>query len=384
MKIGIVTTSFPRWPGDYMGSFVFEAARALQRMGHQVKVVTIHSPGARTHEDWNGIDIFRCRYLPEKWEMLKSLGGGIPEVWKNKPEVRIQIIPLVISHFLCALIHTRDCGFIHANWTLSAAVAWVINRLTNKPYVVTVQGSDIFKAASLPFVSWVTKLALRKAKRVIALSTALAEGVQSLDISPSQIEVIPNGVDVHQFVSLDFENRENIILFTGSLVHRKGVEYLIRAFADLSFEFPDTKLVIIGEGPQRKEYETLSGFLGVEDKIIFLGSQTPAQVAHWMQRARLFTLPSIEEGLGVVLLEALSSGTPIVATKVGGIPDVVVEEVGELVPPADSNALRQAIARFLQMGYSEWNKFNRNARLRAVEIYDWDTVVKRVDRVYRE
>ncbi len=84
MKIGIITTSFPRWKQDYVGAFVFEAARAIQHDGCQVKVITIHTPGTSRHETWDGIEIYRTRYLPDRWELLKSEGGGIPEVGDNK------------------------------------------------------------------------------------------------------------------------------------------------------------------------------------------------------------------------------------------------------------------------------------------------------------
>ena len=382
MKIGIITTSFPRWKQDYVGSFVYEAALAIQRKGFEIKVITIHSPGTPRYETWDGIEIFRTKYLPDSWELLKSEGGGLPEVWKHNRKARIQIIPFMIAFLFDVLIHTRDCDLLHANWTLSGAIAFINYLLFKKPYLVTIQGSDIYKAVKLPFVTTISRIALLKAKKVLVLSKALAAQVNLIGVPYSSIKIIPNGVDTNRFTPLPYEKRENFILFVGSLIERKGIHHLIKAFTNISHIFPEMKLIITGEGVQRPECEELVQSLGITESVIFSGAQSQEQVAESMRKAKIFVLPSIEEGLGVVLLEALSSGTPIVASNVGGISDVVTDRVGILVPPGDAGQLEGAILSVLYMRPNKWNEFHNNARTMATNIYDWGKIAQQIVELY--
>ena len=381
MKVCIVTTQFPRWIGDHRAPFVYEAARALQARGLAVRVVAMHRPGVKVKENWHGIEIIRPRYLPEKWEVLQTESGGLPDVWRRRPMARLAFLPFILVHTLGTARFARDCDIVHANWTLSGAAAWASSVWHRKPFVVTVQGSDIFQATRLPLVSLITRMVLTRAARVLALSHALADATISLGVPAGQVEVVPNGVDTDRFRPTAKE-REAIILFVGALIERKGARYLIEAFPMVGRELPRARLVIVGEGSQREELMELSRHMGVAERVIFAGGQTQEQVRHWMQHARVFVLPSLEEGLGVVLLEALACGTPCVATRVGGIPDVVTPEVGLVVPPGDVHALATAIREVLE-DRVRWNVLSQQARTRAVEQYSWKIIATRILQIYQ-
>jgi glycosyltransferase involved in cell wall biosynthesis len=142
-------------------------------------------------------------------------------------------------------------------------------------------------------------------------------------------------------------------------------------------------LAIIGEGPQKEELVQYSHNLGVVSQVDFLGALPPAQIQEWMRRARLMILPSIEEGLGVVLLEALASGTPCVASNAGGIPDIVTPDVGQLVPPADPKAIASAVKSFL-LNPEHWQKLSQTARAKAEANYAWPVIAQRLIQVYTE
>lgn len=382
MKIGIITTSFPQSKSDYVGAFIYQAARGLQRLGYQVKIVTIHSPGTPTHETWEGLEIYRTKYLPEAWELLKSEGGGLPEVWKKNPIARLQLIPFSIAFMVDVFIHTRDCEILHANWTLSGIISWIVCTFTRKSYVVTVHGSDIYRTRGWPFIIDITRPALRNAKKVIVVSQALAETVNSVGVPYSKIKVVPDGVDTRFFIPLPYEGRTNTILFVGSLIERKGVIYLIQAFSKVIEHFPNYKLILIGEGSQRAECEGLVKRLGLKENVSFTGAQSQASVAEAMRKAKILVLPSTEEGLGVVLLEALASGTPVVASNVGGISDVIDDNVGVRIPPADPDHLAKAILSILRLPVEGWMNLHQNSRKRACEDYDWDKIAQRLIEIY--
>jgi glycosyltransferase involved in cell wall biosynthesis len=117
-------------------------------------------------------------------------------------------------------------------------------------------------------------------------------------------------------------------------------------------------------------------------KIWFLGWQTQEEVSKWMRQAKVFVLPSLEEGLGVVLLEALASGTPCVGSDVGGIPEVITPDVGIVVPPSNIQALQSAIETILS-NESEWHRYSLNARQRAELEYSWDEIAYKLISFYR-
>lgn len=381
MKVSIVTTSFPRWQGDHMAPFIFEGARALHDRGLKVQVIASHCPGARTKEDWDGLEVLRPRYMwPESLEVLQSEPGGLPLAWKRRPYARIEFLPLVLSQALATIRHSRRCDLIHANWTLSAVATWLGRPMHRRRYVVTVHGSDIYQAARLPLARSLTFTALRGARRIFAPSKSLRDATVKLGIPPEQLEVVPDGVDVTRFRPSSGD-RWPVILFVGWLIARKGVRYLIESMAELARRDADHRLVIIGEGPLREELSNLAADLGIEARVDFAGPRTPEEVAHWMSRAKLLVLPSLEEGLGVVLLEALASGTPCVASRVGGIQDVISDEVGILAEPGDSASLTQSIDLLLG-DRARWNRLSRSARRVAEERYSWEVVATRLRDAY--
>jgi len=382
MNILIVTTAFPRWIGDSRVPFILEAAQALHRKGHVVRVLAMHAPKSKTHESWDGIEIFRPRYLFEKWEILQNQGGGLPEVWKRNFLSRLVIIPFILVHTINIIRLSKDVDIIHANWTLSAFSAWVGKFLHKKPVVVTIQGSDIFKAAKLPVIRPLTKITLDKCDKIVALSRAIAKEILSVATPQNIIKIIPNGVNTTKFLKGE-ENRDPIILFVGSLIERKDPLSLLIAFKGILDKTKTLHLVFIGDGPLLRSLEEIASNMGLESNVSFLGNQSQEQVSSWMKKAKVFVLPSVEEGLGVVLLEALASGTPCVATNVGGIPDIITEEVGILIPPHDPQAIQTAIFKIIQ-DEALWKEFSNNARRRAETIYDWDKVADRIIELYAE
>jgi glycosyltransferase involved in cell wall biosynthesis len=382
MKVCIVTTAFPRWRGDGLGSFILEAARAVRARDVQVRVVAMHDIGAKTMEVFPpDIEIYRPRYMmPESLEILQKAGGGIPVMWWKSILARFILIPFFFIHTLAIMRYARDCDIIHANWTLSAASIWLGSLYHRRPYLVTVQGSDIFQATRLPLVTHLTRKVLNSASHVFALSSALKQATVSIGVQKEKIEVLPNGVDTKEFFPSD-EERQQLVIYVGWLIERKGVKYLIEAMAHAKETLSEYRLILIGQGPQKSELVNTARSLGISDRVDFLGSLSTEQVSDWMRKAKLLVLPSLEEGLGVVLLEALASGTPCVASNVGGISDVISPDVGSLVEPGDSIALAEAMEKALS-DQDQWLAMSKQARTRAKTHFSWDSISKRLVERY--
>jgi glycosyltransferase involved in cell wall biosynthesis len=382
-SILVATTSFPRWEGDYRGTFIWQGCRALAGLGARVRVVAPHAAGARTHEEISGVEIFRPRYLiPEQWEALLDTPGGLPVLWEHGGGKRWSILPFLFSHAAAIARLARGFDLIHAHWTLSAFAAQLGSGIHRRPLVCTVQGSDIYRAMRLPIAGGLARTALRSARKVIALSAALADAAAAEGVDRNRIGIIPNGVDAKLFAPNGIP-REPVLLFAGSLIRRKGVATLIEALALIRRRHPLCRLVVIGDGPLRPELESLAATNGTADAVRFTGSLAPEEVARWMRRSELFVLPSLEEAQGVVLLEALASGTPCIASNIGGIPEVLRPEWGTLVPPGDSFALANAALDLLaEAGRRRAMGLAAAAGVR--ERYDWPVIARKIMNVYAE
>ena len=212
---------------------------------------------------------------------------------------------------------------------------------------------------------------------VTAVSTAAANFIQDFLGLKTRVRVIPNAVDTEKFKP-GLAERDDCILYIGRLVRRKGIHVLIEAFKILRRRGCNVKLIIGGKGYM----EPFLKFMASDsDNIIFLGAVSEEIKPALFAKAKVFVLPSLAgESFGVVLLEALSSGTPVVATRVGGIPEIVANgEEGFIVEPGDPEELAEAIA-FLLSDFNLWLKMSLKARRRAVEKYS----IERVGRLYEE
>lgn len=382
MKVLIATTNFPRWLGDIRAPFIYELAIELSGKGNDVCIVTMQNPGGAPHEDMNGLDVYRIQYYNKPDDLLQKDTAGLPAAWGRGWNERKRFIPytLKFSKAIADLAHGYD--IVHANWSLAGIATLMSKTNHHLPYVVTIHGSDIFKTKNIPLVSSAVGLALRKASKVIAVSNELGRVAQGFGVNRDNIDILSNGVNLKNFPIGSFSNRKKIILFVGSLIIRKGLIYLLQAMAQIQKLDPEVKLLLVGEGDQKDVLTDFVNQNGLAKSVEFLGLQSQESISNLMREARVFVLPSIEEGQGVVLLEALASGTPCVGSRVGGIPDVITDDVGELVEPTNVEGFVIAIKKFLEND-DVWEHCSRNARARAVENFDWNKIADRVLEIYK-
>lgn len=386
IKVCMPTTTFPRWPGDGEGAFVWGLARALARQGAEVDIVALHSPGSDTYEEFDGLTVHRPKYWwPEQQELLRKEQAGLPITLRKYRLARLQLLPFGLIHTSKIIQIARGADVIHAHWTLSAGTALPGHWMYNRPLIATVQGSDIFQVTQHPIGAWFTRQILTRCSAVTTLSQALCQATTVAAGMPAdKIHIIPNGVDTSEFVPpSDPDERDPLILFVGSLIPRKGVTYFLEALVKFFIQMPGYQALILGGGSQQAALETQARQLGIDHKIKFAGFVSQEQIRYAMRKAKLLVLPSLEEGQGVVLLEALASGTPIVASNVGGIPDVVTSDVGYLVAPADPIGLSKGMHTLL-VNTEQWQAMSKAARNRAVNFYDWQLISKKFLDVYAD
>jgi glycosyltransferase involved in cell wall biosynthesis len=226
--------------------------------------------------------------------------------------------------------------------------------------VVTAIGSDLNRISD-PLCGMFTRKALRHADFVHTVSGHLLKTARRMGASAKRSEALTNGCDTSVFYprdkwvvrnSLGLEESGSTVVYVGRLDVRKGLRELIQAAGYLRLQRPNFRCYIVGDGPDRAILAEAIARLGARDRIILTPSCTTQQVSLWMAAADLVTLPSYAEGCPNVILEALASGRPVVASNVGGIPEIMDNRVGRLVPPRDVPALVKALGDVLD---GKWN-----------------------------
>lgn len=259
-----------------------------------------------------------------------------------------------------------------------------------RPFTVTLRGNEIMHGR-YRFRRMAMRWALRRAARVIAVSEALREYAISLGVEPSKTRTIPNGIDTavfhpHPLPAQRAPRRGSgpkQILSAGYLIERKGHHHAIRATAALRARGVDCELEVAGgpgrEGKFEDRLRRLAAELGLESAVHFLGVVPPARLAELMSAADVFCLASSREGWPNVVNEALACGTPVVATNVGGVPDLIPSgEFGYVVPAGDQNALENALETALGR---DWD---REAIARWGASRSWDQVAAEVAALFGE
>lgn len=327
----ILTQGFPRAEGDHRAPFVLDHARALASSGVPVRVLCPSGPGLARRACIGGIEVRRFRYAPRRLEVLAYSGAMHRDVRGPKA----LLVPLFLAGFLVgALREGRSAGVLHAHWWApSGLVAVVAGRLLGIPAVVHVHGTDaaIARGPLRRLARWV----LRSAGAVLAASADLAAWVRSVAGVHAAVVPMPLGLD--RLPPPTPAPGDGPVLAVARLVPEKGIDVLVQAAAAAG-----VTVEVVGEGERRAELEDLARTVGAD--VRFLGALAPEALAERYARARLVAVPSRREGFGLVAAEAAAAGRAVVASRVGGLVDIVVDGVnGALVPPGDVGALAAAL-----------------------------------------
>jgi glycosyltransferase involved in cell wall biosynthesis len=343
----LLTTGFPRWEGDLFGAFVLELARALSGRGLRVCVVAPHDRAAARHERVGDIDVRRFRYCLPGWQRL-AYGDGMPTNLRRSWAARLQVPLFLLAFLWAALRQARHASLLHCQWTISGLIGHLATCLVRRPVVLTVRGSDFHLSRGLG--ARINAYTYRHVQAVLTVSQDLADRLQASGVPAERIHVVPNGVDERFSPADPVAAREELglpvegvlLLFVGLLVPVKGLSVLLEALESLK-DLPLTT-VLVGDGSEEPALRRQAEAAGLD--VLFAGRQPATQVHRWMAAADALVLPSLSEGRPNVVLEAQATGLAVVATAVGGTPELIDDgRTGVLVPVQDPDALAAALRR---------------------------------------
>jgi glycosyltransferase involved in cell wall biosynthesis len=355
MRILHVVTAFPRSRDDVIAPWLVELLKRLRGEGHEVEVFTsaYRGGGGTSHE---GIPVHRFRYFPARWEDLTH-DEATPDRMRRSLLYRVLPFFYILGGMIgiWRLARRRRFDVVHVHWPVPHMLFGWVARLASRTKVALVStwyGVELrWVQSSLPWLRGFVRWALRKSDAVIAISSYTAREIERFARVP--VRVIP--------YTLGFAPPPGPrparppgtlrILFVGRLVERKGVAHLVEAVRLLPADL-DARLTIVGEGPERPALESQIARHGLQDRVELRGRVGEDALRAAYAASDVLVLPSIldargdTEGLGVVLLEAMSYGVPVVGSELGGITDIITDgETGVLVPPAEPRRLADALQR---------------------------------------
>ena len=412
MKVLVIGSVYPRFHEDAEVPWLRTSVAHLKQAGVEIQVLAPAYKGLKSHEI-DGVKVNRFRYAPAGWEFLTHEEGA-PSKMASKPWLQLLAIPYIISGFFKCIKICRKFrpDVIHAHWPFPHAyIALGAAKLFRIPLVLNFHGAELLLIRKKKWVKPLLKFAIGQAQAVFANSSFTAGKIKAL--RNVDVEWSPYGTTLESGNASGDEiaphpiNGKFKILFVGRHIERKGICYLIEAAKYLPRDQFEIRIVGVGDltdklKAQATQVDALAPAGLRHDaseterqhdapaEIIFTGKLSPEALANEYRTANVFTLPAIvdskgdTEGLGVVLIEAMELGLPVVASNVGGIPDVVVDGVsGILVPEKNPEALAIAYKRLAAEPELQ-KQLLEGAQKRIDECFNWSKIVERQIAVYEK
>lgn len=391
----MVTSSYPRFAGDSVGTFMEPIATSVAARGHEVHVVAPWHPLVARPRVADGVHFHFYKYAP-----IPSLNVfGYAAAMRADVSLRAAAFvaaPLALSAGWWAarrVARRHRATIMHGHWVIPGGVTAAL-AAPDLPLVISLHGSDVYVAETLAPARVAAGTAFRRAAFVTACSADLARRAIALGAAPDRITVVPYGVDAGRFrpdpqsrprlrAELDVREGQLLIAAAGRLVRKKGFEYLIDAIARSA----DTVLALAGDGTLHDELRERAAAAGAAGRVRFLGNRTQDDVAALFAAADVIVVPSVRDdagnvdGLPNVVMEALASGTPLITTDAGGIGAVVEHDLTALIiAERDVDAILGALERLRDAQTRE--RLGSAAREMVQRRFGWDRTAQQMEDAY--
>lgn len=354
-RIAVITPILPVPQDMTRGRFIYETTRALSRQA-DVRVF-----------------LTQAQYPQASWLQPSRHRSVVMEDSYSLPDIDIETVTYPALPLISRVTNGMASGMALLNrvatyspdiligyWTYpEGAGAEYVARKLGKPVVIGALGTDINDRSGIN--AWLTRRTLQAADRIVFVSQAMTRhAIDTFGVDPARCATVVNGINTAVFhpqdrlacrEALGLPPQAPVVVYVGRLIEAKGLHELVASVTKMRQTRPDLRTILIGEGPCRDALQAQIAASGQQDRITLAGGQLPERVAQYINAADILTLPSWSEGYPNVLVEALACGCPVVATNVGGIPEIVTSANGRLVPPRNADALADALAQTLNQAW---------------------------------
>jgi len=392
-RLLVLTSTYPRWPDDQEPGFVHELCKRLTD-NFDVTVLSPHAPGATTVEIMDGVHVRRYRYAPAGLETLVNDGGIVTNL-RRQPWKWLLVPGFLLKQAWATwrLIRCLRPDVIHAHWLLpQGLLIAMLGRIEPRtpPFLVTSHGADLFALRGRG-LNALKRFVVRRATAVTVVSSAMRTELAAIGADVVKAEIQPMGVDLSERFTPDpsLVRSQDEILFVGRLVEKKGLRYLIEAMPSILADQPNAYLTVAGFGPEEAALRSQVQALGIDEKVNFIGAVAQTALPALYRRAAVFVAPFVraasgdQEGLGLVCIEAMGCGCPVIASDLATSRDMFADGVDVIcVPQANSSALVVAIQKSL----SAPDKYSQAAirnRQHLIQRFDWYAVSQRYMQIFQ-
>lgn len=349
----MISHLYPSKADSTYGSFVHSQVKALLELDCRVTVIAPTAmapfPLYVLRRKW------RRFHLTPKQDSYHGVNVIYPRIIRTPGAALFELAGLNYYHAIKPHVPKDSFDLVHAQ--IAYPDGWAAARLAkdlNLPLVLTLHGQELQQ-----IVHWSSKLkkmvqyTFQAADKVIAVSPKMAELARQYGAEAAKLKVIYNGVDPLPKSKLPTKIQQliqgkRVLLSVSRLVESKGIQINLQAMGRLMHQFPDLVYIIVGDGPYRQRLEQLTHSLGLENRVIYAGQQPREQIGAYYASSHLFSLPSRDESFGIVYLEAMAAGLPVIATIGEGIAPLISKQVGRLVSHGDIPALTASISELLE------------------------------------
>ena len=387
----LFTSTFPRWSEDEeMPQFIFELGKELTKY-FNVHILAPHAPRSSELEEMDGMIVIRYPYFYPRSSQCLAYGTGIlSNIRKHKLAIP-QVPTFFISQAraLKATVKDYKIDVVNSHWMVPQGLtAALIKPRSDFSHILTIHAAGLFALRRWPMGKQMARLITKQSDAIFSVSSYNKEILEDLIRKRVRADILPMGIHTHFYQEkLDMQSARNelglsngkVILYLGKLSEKKGVSFLLRAFNVVLEDWPTATLVVVGKGDLEDSLKVEAKILGISGKIIFAGWQGKSNVKKYLAASDVVAVPSIidsrgeTEGLPVVLLEALASGKPVVATRVGGATDIIIDgQNGYLAMPENAQDLALKIGQLLEM---DTETLTQNAEA-SVQKFDWVNIGK--------
>lgn len=389
----VISSAYPRYDNDVYANFVKDLLENLSSFN--ITVLAPHDHNIKKEEIINNLKIKRFQYFyPQNSQKLAY--AIIPNLKKN-PFLIFQL-PFFNLSFLIStikLIKKNKFDIINSHWLLpSGLIGAICKKLFNIKHISTTHGGDLETLNKMPFKRIISNFVLNNSDYILFVSSYSKNIFKNLIKDKNKLEkkslILPMGININNLknnISLNkIKKNYNVktnknIVFIGRLEERKGINYLIGSIPKILNEFNIT-LFILGDGPIKKELSNLVKILKLENNVKFLGHTIGKKKLDFLKLADILIIPSLSEGLPVTLLEGLATGKAVIATKVGGIPDVLKNNNGILIYPKNKEELSSNIIKLFKNPKLA-KKLSKNA-LKISKNYDWKIISEKYTKIFNK